>query len=105
VGSDELQRREVARHELRLGLPDGDGPIAILASVLGLHTDPQHASMFDVLPLLPWTLDPECQKLLACIKRVQPLKKASLLSSPDTRRKLCELRPRAHRQAAQARNP
>lgn len=48
-----------------------------------LHTDPQHASRFDVLPLPLWTLDPEFQRLLAGIERVLPLKKQSLLSSPE----------------------
>lgn len=49
-----------------------------------LHTDPQHASRFDVLPLPLWSLDPEFQKLLAGIERVLPLKKPSLLAAPET---------------------
>lgn len=48
-----------------------------------LHTDPQHASRFDVLPLPLWTLDPEFQRLLAGIERVLPLKKPSLIASPE----------------------
>lgn len=48
-----------------------------------LHTDPQHASRFDVLPLPLWELNPEFQKLLAGFERVLPLKKPSGLSSPE----------------------
>lgn len=48
-----------------------------------LHTDPQHASRFDVFPLPLWELDPEFQKLLAGFERVLPLKKPSGLSSPE----------------------
>lgn len=49
-----------------------------------LHTDPQHASRFDVLPLPLWELNPEFQKLLAGIEKVLPLKKSSSLSAPAT---------------------
>lgn len=52
-------------------------------AVLVLHSDPQHASRFDVLPLPLWSLDPEFQKLLAGIERVLPLRKPSLLSAPE----------------------
>jgi Bacterial TniB protein len=48
-----------------------------------LHTDPQHASRFDVLPLPLWDLDPAFQKLLAGFERVLPLKKPSGLSTPE----------------------
>lgn len=48
-----------------------------------LHTDPQHASRFDVLPLPLWELNPEFQKLLAGFEKVLPLKKPSKLSSPE----------------------
>lgn len=48
-----------------------------------LHTDPQHASRFDVFPLPLWELDPSFQKLLAGFERVLPLKKPSRLSSPE----------------------
>jgi hypothetical protein len=47
-----------------------------------LHTDPQHASRFDVFPLPLWNLDPDFQKLLAGFERVLPLKKKSNLSQP-----------------------
>lgn len=49
-----------------------------------LHTDPQHASRFEVFPLPLWELDPTFQKLLAGFERVLPLKKPSRLSSPET---------------------
>lgn len=48
-----------------------------------LHTDPQHASRFDVFPLPLWELNPAFQKLLAGFERVLPLKKPSGLSSPE----------------------
>lgn len=48
-----------------------------------LHTDPQHASRFEVFPLPIWELDPTFQKLLAGFERVLPLKKPSRLSSPE----------------------
>lgn len=53
-------------------------------AVLVLHSDPQHASRFEVLPLPLWSLDPDFQKLLAGIERVLPLRKPSKLSSPET---------------------
>jgi hypothetical protein len=48
-----------------------------------LHSDPQHASRFDVYSLPLWKLDPEFQTLLAGFESVLPLKKASNLSSPE----------------------
>lgn len=48
-----------------------------------LHTDPQHASRFDVFSLPLWELTPEFQKLLAGFERVLPLKKPSGLSTPE----------------------
>lgn len=48
-----------------------------------LHTDPQHASRFDVFPLPLWELNPEFQKLLAGFERVLPLREPSGLSSPE----------------------
>ncbi len=47
-----------------------------------LHTDPQHASRFDVFPLVNWELNKEFQQLLADFEKVLPLKKPSKLSSP-----------------------
>jgi hypothetical protein len=48
-----------------------------------LHTDPQHASRFDVFPLALWEIDQRFQKLLAGFEKVLPLKKPSGLSSPE----------------------
>ncbi|WP_104398577.1 TniB family NTP-binding protein [Vibrio penaeicida] len=48
-----------------------------------LHTDPQHASRFDVFPLVNWELNKEFQQLLADFERVLPLGKPSKLSSPS----------------------
>ena len=48
-----------------------------------LHTDPQHASRFDVFPLPLWELNPDFQKLLAGFERVLPLRKPSALASPE----------------------
>lgn len=48
-----------------------------------LHTDPQHASRFEVFALPLWELNQEFQKLLAGFERVLPLKKPSKLSSPE----------------------
>ncbi|MDA8152966.1 MAG: TniB family NTP-binding protein [Acidithiobacillus sp.] len=48
-----------------------------------LHTDPQHASRFDVVILPPWELNPEFQQLVASFEQVLPLKKPSLLSQSE----------------------
>lgn len=53
-----------------------------------LHTDPQHASRFDVVPLPPWTLDAEFQRLLASFEQVLPLRRASTLHTPELARTL-----------------
>ncbi|PKN23395.1 MAG: transposase [Betaproteobacteria bacterium HGW-Betaproteobacteria-18] len=47
-----------------------------------LHTDPQHASRFDVASMPPWRLDPDFQRLLASFEKVLPLKKPSKLHVP-----------------------
>lgn len=44
-----------------------------------LHSDPQHASRFDVATLPGWKLNPEFQKLLASFEKVLPLRNASQL--------------------------
>lgn len=44
-----------------------------------LHTDPQHASRFDVLQLPVWKLDSEFQKLLYRMEATLPLKEPSNL--------------------------
>ena len=48
-----------------------------------LHTDPQHASRFDVATLPLWKPDQEFQGLLAGFELVLPLKHPSRLSHPD----------------------
>lgn len=48
-----------------------------------LHTDPQHASRFDVFSLPTWTLDKEFQTLLASFERVLPLRRPSRLHQPE----------------------
>lgn len=48
-----------------------------------LHTDPQHASRFDVLTLPAWQLNQDFQKLLAGFEKVLPLKKASRIAEPE----------------------
>lgn len=44
-----------------------------------LHSDPQHASRFDVAALPIWELDTNFQKLLASFEKILPLKKPSKL--------------------------
>lgn len=48
-----------------------------------LHTDPQHASRFDVMTLPTWELNQDFQRLLAGFEKVLPLKKASKLHEPE----------------------
>ena len=48
-----------------------------------LHTDPQHASRFDVVELPKWDLSREFQRLLASFEAVLPLKEASNLQHPE----------------------
>lgn len=48
-----------------------------------LHTDPQHASRFDVIPLPLWELNQEFQKMLASFEKTLPLKKPSRLQQPE----------------------
>jgi hypothetical protein len=57
--------------------------VGTLEAVRVLHTDPQHASRFDVITLPSWKLDKEFQRLLASFERVLPLKKPSKLSQPE----------------------
>lgn len=47
-----------------------------------LHTDPQHASRFDVAELLLWKNDREFRKLVSTFEHVLPLKNASNLIEP-----------------------
>lgn len=48
-----------------------------------LHSDPQHASRFDVVTLPLWTLNKEFQRLLASFEKVLPLKMPSKLHQPE----------------------
>lgn len=48
-----------------------------------LHSDPQHASRFDVLSLPAWELNQDFQRLLAGFEKVLPLKKPSRLHEPE----------------------
>jgi hypothetical protein len=48
-----------------------------------LHSDPQHASRFDVVSLPKWSLNTDFQKLLASFEKILPLKKASQLHKPE----------------------
>ena len=48
-----------------------------------LHTDPQHASRFDVMTFPLWELNLDFQRLLAGFEKVLPLKKPSKLHEPE----------------------
>lgn len=48
-----------------------------------LHTDPQHASRFDVMSLPAWVLNQDFQRLLAGFEKVLPLKHPSALHKPE----------------------
>lgn len=48
-----------------------------------LHTDPQHASRFDVLSVPLWELNQDFQRLLAGFEKVLPLKQPSRIHEPE----------------------
>lgn len=48
-----------------------------------LHTDPQHASRFDVIQLPVWELNRGFQKLLTSFELILPLQKESKLHQPE----------------------
>lgn len=48
-----------------------------------LHTDPQHASRFDVASVPLWELNKDFQRLLLWFERVLPLKEESALHQPE----------------------
>ncbi|EKN3402657.1 TniB family NTP-binding protein [Yersinia enterocolitica] len=48
-----------------------------------LHTDPQHASRFDVLALPSWELNADFQRLLGAFEKLLPLKNPSRLHEPE----------------------
>ena len=49
-----------------------------------LHTDPQHASRFDVQRLPSWEMDANFAKLVASFERILPLKHPSMLRSAES---------------------
>lgn len=53
-----------------------------------LHTDPQHASRFDVIKLPLWDLNKEFQQLLSSFETILPLKNPSRLYLPELARPL-----------------
>lgn len=53
-----------------------------------LHTDPQHASRFDVVQLPLWKVDVEFQRLLIDFEKILPLKNPSKLHQPALAQKL-----------------
>lgn len=53
-----------------------------------LHTDPQHASRFDVMTLPLWQKNKEFQRLLAGFEKVLPLKQRSRIYEPEVAAKL-----------------
>jgi len=53
--------------------------VGTIDAVRILHTDPQHASRFDVAKLPLWKLDKEFQLLVATFQKMLPLKKPSNL--------------------------
>lgn len=48
-----------------------------------LHTDPQHASRFEVMSLPVWQLNQDFQRLLASFEKVMPLRNPSRLHQPE----------------------
>lgn len=48
-----------------------------------LHSDPQHASRFDVVTLPAWELNQDFQMLLGGFEKILPLKQASQLHAPE----------------------
>lgn len=48
-----------------------------------LHTDPQHASRFDIMSLPLWELNQNYQRLLAGFEKILPLKKSSKIHHPE----------------------
>lgn len=48
-----------------------------------LHTDPQHASRFDIISVPLWTASADFQRLLASFETILPLKKPSNLRSKE----------------------
>jgi len=53
-------------------------------AVLMLHTDPQHASRFDVISLPTWNMDKGFQSLIASFEKLLPLKQPSNLHKAES---------------------
>lgn len=85
-----LKQREVMNalkllcNELRIPIVG----VGTREAVRVLHTDPQHASRFDVVSLPLWKLDKDFQRLLASFERLLPLRDPSGLHAPEMARKL-----------------
>ena len=85
-----LKQREVMNaikllcNELRIPIVG----VGTREAVRVLHTDPQHASRFDVVALPLWKVDAEFQRLLASFERLLPLRHASNLHVPEMVKKL-----------------
>lgn len=60
--------------------------VGTMEAVKVLHTDPQHASRFDVIKLEVWKLDSDFQRLLKAFEAILPLKRPSGLFKPDKAR-------------------
>lgn len=56
-----------------------------------LHTDPQHASRFDIMSVPHWTAGVDFQRLLAGFEMILPLKKPSNISSRELAPKIFAL--------------
>jgi len=56
-----------------------------------LHTDPQHASRFDVVELPKWEIDLDFRNLLVSYQHILPLKKASDLAGKNIATMLYEI--------------
>jgi hypothetical protein len=57
--------------------------VGTLEAIRVLHTDPQHASRFDVSSLKTWEQNAEFQRLLVSFERILPLKRSSKLHNPE----------------------
>lgn len=85
-----LKQREVMNalkllcNELRIPIVG----VGTREAVRVLHTDPQHASRFDVIALPLWKVDAEFQRLLASFERLLPLREPSNLHAPELAKKL-----------------
>lgn len=85
-----LKQREVMNaikllcNELRIPIVG----VGTREAVRVLHTDPQHASRFDVVTLPLWKLDRDFQRLLASFEQILPLRNPSGLHAPEIARKL-----------------